>query len=150
MATGGKRKISFPFWSNRPHRASKVGIATILSFSVVKSALYYTTSSTCVLHANMSSTEFSIITEAVIASIKPSICKTSCFILIYQYKNSVNASPVEDEDIQKLRSFFPDTLILAALDLVDRDSGKLTYCSAQTPSGHIAYACVHRAHLEPN
>jgi len=50
----------------------------------------------------MSSTELSMVAEAVIASIKPGI--------------------LGDEAVQKLRSLFPDTLILAALDLVDRDS----------------------------
>ncbi|KIM83227.1 hypothetical protein PILCRDRAFT_819463 [Piloderma croceum F 1598] len=50
----------------------------------------------------MSSTELPMVAEAVIASIKPGI--------------------LGDEAVQILRSLFPDTLILAALDLVDRDS----------------------------
>jgi len=50
----------------------------------------------------MSSLELSAITEAVIASITPGV--------------------LSDETIQKLRFLFPDTLILAALDLVDRES----------------------------
>ena len=33
-------------------------------------------------------------------------------------------SKVDEEAIQRLKSVFPDNLILAALDLVDRDSGK--------------------------
>ena len=36
-------------------------------------------------------------------------------------------SVVPDETIQRLRSLFPDTLIVAALDLVDRDSGELIF-----------------------
>lgn len=34
-------------------------------------------------------------------------------------------SLVGNEVLQQLRALFPDTLILAALDLVDRDSGEL-------------------------
>jgi len=53
----------------------------------------------------MSSFELLIIAEAVITSVKPGV--------------------LSDETIQRLRSLFPDTLVLAALDLVDRESGEL-------------------------
>lgn len=36
----------------------------------------------------------------------------------------VITSKVGEEAIQRLKSVFPDNLILAALDLVDRDSGE--------------------------
>lgn len=38
----------------------------------------------------------------------------------------VITSKVGEEAIQRLKSIFPDNLLLAALDLVDRDSGKWT------------------------
>lgn len=50
----------------------------------------------------MSSFELLMIAEAVITSVKPGV--------------------LSDETIQRLRSLFPDTLVLAALDLVDRES----------------------------
>ncbi|PIL35899.1 hypothetical protein GSI_01559 [Ganoderma sinense ZZ0214-1] len=35
-----------------------------------------------------------------------------------------NLTPDTHESLEKLRFFFPETLLLGALDLIDRDSGK--------------------------
>jgi hypothetical protein len=78
------------------------------------------------VEGNMLSVELLMITEAVIASLKPGARKTSSSPFISkQYRRF---SPVSNEVLQQLRTLFPDTLILAALDLVDRDSGGLISC----------------------
>ena len=38
-----------------------------------------------------------------------------------------------DDSIEKLRFFFPETLLLAALDLIDRDSGEYTATKHTSP-----------------
>ncbi|KZP22377.1 hypothetical protein FIBSPDRAFT_487232 [Athelia psychrophila] len=64
----------------------------------------------------MATLELMVITEAIIKSIKP-------------------GPYLDDHAIQRLKSVFPDTLILGALDLIDRDS-VITYT---TPWGRTHY-----------
>ena len=40
---------------------------------------------------------------------------------------------VDDEGLEKLRFLFSDTLLLAALDLVDRDNGKPPRTQSKIP-----------------
>lgn len=61
------------------------------------------------------------IAEAVVASLKPETCTTSSF---YSFLMHTLICKVPDETVLKLRSVFPDTLVLAAFDLVDRYHGK--------------------------
>ena len=71
--------------------------------------------------------ELVMMAEATIASIPPGSCETWLLIpLDFKLPNLISA--VSDETIQRLRCLFPDTLILAALDLIDRDSGELISC----------------------
>jgi hypothetical protein len=63
----------------------------------------------------MPSQELLNIVEATICSIHPETCMSR---QIYLAKNTQRLILV-----QKLATFFPDTLVLAALDLIDRDRG---------------------------
>ena len=69
----------------------------------------------------MTSLELALITEGVIKSIQPGYCKVARY---FRTNEVFITSKVGEEAIQRLKSVFPDNLILAALDLVDRDSGK--------------------------
>jgi hypothetical protein len=53
-----------------------------------------------------------------------------------------------DESVQKLATLFPDTLVLAALDLIDRDRGVTSLTSPRNPASQVSFALdVTSAHL---
>jgi hypothetical protein len=60
--------------------------------------------------------------EAILSSIQDGTCASRIFSLI---NDSIRSTPcaVTEASIHKLATVFPDTLLLAALDLVDRDRG---------------------------
>ncbi len=53
------------------------------------------------------------------------------------YLRNANDTLQVDESLEKLRFFFPETLLLGALDLIDRDSGR-------PPLPSPAFICIHR------
>jgi hypothetical protein len=74
----------------------------------------------------MPSSELIAITEATINSIQLGTCKRVISSLRPRVRTYYRLCPqVTEEYVLKLRTLFPDTLILAALDLIDRDSGAL-------------------------
>lgn len=70
----------------------------------------------------MPSHELLKIAEATLSSIQPG----NRMLAIFHRDNGIlnKLFKVTDESVQKLRTIFPDTLILAALDLVDKNCGK--------------------------
>jgi hypothetical protein len=83
------------------------------------------------------------IADAVLTSINPGTCTT--LIPIYSFQLTLTGIyEVPDETILKLRSLFPDTLILAALDLVDREHGKAP-CHAMNITYSLSFESTHSA-----
>ena len=63
--------------------------------------------------------ELRTLAHAIIGAVEPDNCK----IFIPNSRFVLKISVVEDS-LEKLRFFFPENLVLAALDLIDRENGK--------------------------
>ncbi len=77
----------------------------------------------------MPSPELMALLEQVVDSLTPD---TSSYTWLVYDKVLTRLYDAVDDSIEKLRFFFPETLLLAALDLIDRDSGKSAILSRMT------------------